>query len=1238
MMAAASCGGGGGGGGSGGGGSGVGGGGSAPATNDPNSLFLSAAYFARPIFDVNNTLADLVNPSSVSETDPVTGVLAPGFPAPLVAGTSLTELEPIDFTQILDPITPQIPIIPRNAALVLEFSQVLLPASLNLSQADPLNPDMLGAASTIQIQRQDGSVVTARAVVVGNRVVLHGITTTSPGFESSPLVFDKFGAAVADPAGYLRVVTGVGVGSLASTDGKPLVPRTDALGTVAKPLPFNPGNSKLDAIVLQTATGTVSFNGFLPDTTPPRIIRAVELPGTIDSVNQGLLELTASPFGIPPSLSANGGLGEWANALLTVTGLGGVITKYVVVQNKAAALPPNKPIFVLAPGSAIDQTVVPGSTFVLRRSEFFEPIPPPLPSDPAALAKITVDAVNRPRDPNDAQDLLNHDLRYFVRMFDPSGVERTTQWNPAENLFGANPGKFLAVPPKTELRIQFNEPMDPSSFRPYENFFVADLAVQKTETGFGRQRIGKVQASADSRTIRFLPYLDDQVAPGNSSFIGFGGTASSLKLVLRTLPSQADITSILANASPSQTALMVDLGLKGVLGITDLGGRGLGLPPAMLDQGDNVNFLLQSSSPGRSAFPPAVDFQVAFETTQTADPDYGAVVHRFMGQATTSTITYPQGSVSDTVTSGVEYADYPPLDVDFNGTIDRRFIYGPIVFDIGLNLPGRLTGAPGSTIEHLVDNFNKPKNSPYASPNGEDFLTSLGFGATTPLNSPFGARFQHVYRAGDASPSYNDFSGIVLDLVGLAWAPLGGNVVASTIDDMSVLVGLSGVNNADGPNTNQGSGIPAKANSGLIQQFDCNLLEFHDACCVAASTIPPNLAALVPNQPKLTTVVSYGTQYSINTAGLFNPLNAANKPQGTFNKYINYPAFNAGVDPYFGKTNVASFPYDSIFPMLVEYRIKPQKSQNFPALGNVYAFSPGILTSVLPRFRVWSQGQDPLAWGVPNIGAGCQPGNPPPCTWKAGEGGPLIEPGQQPIGGIPAPAKSNGMPAIPETTYITPPQIACVPNQPLMDKVNGNCATPTPPKANTNPDINFYWANGMLAYPLPNLTDFPGPGGQPPTQFCGYGPAGTGNTPPFVGNEPNYTCLPGDYGDNARYFMMWKYQKRVSIIESPTVTALTPTGFLEYATPIVDPPQSSVDPAAGLKLEYRAGTQLNFAVSSLQSGYVLPTDPAFSTKMSGVNKDRIFVKFRATFGLAPGQNQPPSIDTIVIPFKKVAAP
>lgn len=1217
-----------------------GGGGPTKPLNPKKDFFLSAGYYARPILDPTSAeLIQVVNPASLYETDPITGVPLPGFPKPLIPGSSLNTLTSLNFAQILDPLTPQIPLVPRNAAVVLEFTRSIDADSVLLSNLDPVNPGLITLSSTVQVYRKDGSFVPARAKVFDKRLAIIPFVDSTTGWEASPLVFDKFGNAIADPQGWLRVAVGVGAGELQSADGLGLKDRPDLLGTTAKPLPFNPGNSKLDAIVQQTESGTITFNGFLPDLTAPRIIRGVELVGTVESVglSAGLPAITGAPLGSPANVAANGGDGEWALSLLTVTGAGGLVTQYVVDHNVNDLLNPSKPVFVLSAGTIIDPSVGAGSTFKVQRSEFYEPVPPPLPTNAADLADVTVDPENHPRDPNDPQDAHNHDLRYFARMYDPNGVEQTSVWNPSTGL-------FQPVPPKVSIKLRFSEPMDAKSFMPFEDFYVTNLSIPVTDPAFNKQRIGRTVGSEDGREISFEPVLLNQLDPGADEFIGFGGTAASLRLTLRTIPELADIDAVKSSVSPAELAKLIDLNDFGVAGVTDLGGRGLGLPEAILDQSDGSNFFLEASSPGLGAFPPAIDFSFAFQTQATADPDWGAVVHRFMGAPKTAIFQYPPSTPHDTVASGIQYHDYPPLDSNEDGTIDRVFLYGPSLLDAGLNLPGRLTGAPASVLEHLIDNFNKPKASPYSSPNGEeDSLIKIAFGLSTPLNSKWGARFQHVYRAGDASPAYNDYHGVVLDLVGLAWSPL--NIANSTLDDMEILVGLSGVGNGNGPDTTEQSGIPQADESGLVAQFDCNMLEWTKSCCLIKPAFDNSLLPFMDGEPKMTTVVSAGTPYKILTTQLFAPANAAGLAQSQFNFYLNYPTFNAGLDPFFNKTNVFAFPYDSRFPMLIEYRLKPQLIA--PSNNNRYRFSPGIQSSVLPRFRVWSQGQDPYAHCI----APCQSICAVAAPCRGGEGGPLLEPGTftstvkapNPKGDGVGGKGPNGTQDIvpPAAGYILPPQIingaSCTPNQPVPDWGSYTCGNPQTPRCNSLPEMNWYHANGMFMNPLPNPSCWPGTQGIPPSSFYGYGPSDNpGAFPPncpTVITEPNYLQNPSTFGDNSRYHMLWKYRKRISLVESPTIQVDATT--VTYGLPFIDPPLAATDPNAGLRVEFRASTEIDFSVPVLDSGYVDQSDPDFIEQLNGVDGNRIFIKFRATFGVAAGEQQPPSIDTVVIPYLKV---
>jgi hypothetical protein len=333
--------------------------------------------------------------------------------------------------------------------------------------------------------------------------------------------------------------------------------------------------------------------------------------------------------------------------------------------------------------------------------------------------------------------------------------------------------------------------------------------------------------------------------------------------------------------------------------------------------------------------------------------------------------------------------------------------------------------------------------------------------------------------------------------------------------------------------------------------------------------------------------------------------------------------------------------------MLVEYRIKPQLIA--PSANNRFRFSPAILSSVLPRFRVWSQGQDPYAHCV----APCQSICPAaPASCRGGEGGPLLEPGTfgtivkapNPLGTAVGGQGPNGTQDIvpPAAGYILPPMILggiCTPNQPVPDWGTYACGNPNQlvPRCNSLPEMNWYFANGMFMTPLPNPSCWPGAQGLPPSSFYGYGPSDKPG--PFAPNcpnvitEPTYLQAPASYGDNSRYHMLWKYRKRVSLVESPTVQVNATT--VTYGIPFIDPPLADTDPNAGLRVEFRASTEIDFSVPVLDSGYVEQADPDFVEKLTGVDGNRVFVKFRATFGVAAGEQQPPSIDTIVIPYEKV---
>ncbi|MFT7464439.1 MAG: hypothetical protein ACI9EF_002795 [Pseudohongiellaceae bacterium] len=205
---------------------------------------------------------------------------------------------------------------------------------------------------------------------------------------------------------------------------------------------------------------------------------------------------------------------------------------------------------------------------------------------------------------------------------------------------------------------------------------------------------------------------------------------------------------------------------------------------------------------------------------------------------------------------------------------------------------------------------------------------------------------------------------------------------------------------------------------------------------------------------------------------------------------------------------------------------------------------------------------------------------------------------------------------------------------------------------NSNPLTNSYFANGMLPNPLPNLNAYPGPDAPTATQFYGYGlpdqasgPPGTdcllpetlsGSQQPGITQlHPNNLGPPSGYGDNARYFMMWKYAKRISRVQSPAVAAHAPNGWVRWQRPIVSPSPADLARAGDLRLEIKTSSQINFAEQPLHSGYIDSASPAFIDALNNTGEQRPYVKFRATFGVAPGRSQPPSLETVVLPFEKL---
>jgi hypothetical protein len=589
---------------------------------------------------------------------------------------------------------------------------------------------------------------------------------------------------------------------------------------------------------------------------------------------------------------ANNGAGEWAGAWLYLRP-GTPDEEKAEVDHNAADTIYIKGSFSKPPSPGVDE-------YRVTRAEYFEPIPGLLDLSTA------VDPVNHPKDPFDPEDEKNGDLAHFARFAEWD--EAVKEWKPVLHVPGA------AVDCRWRVSLRFSEAMDLDSLRAYETFLVSDGWAGPGKPAFNRMKPGRVTGEDGNRLISFEPVVIDP--SGADRLVGFGGMEKRLKLVIRTVPSQQDLDDFYASLGPVGTwpeEVVEDLVKTGVKGIISEGGQPLGYPSQLLDVGSEY-CVIQPGSPGRGAFPPALDYTYRFNTLPAdpaKHPETGAVVHRFMGFATPA--------MSGTI-HGVTYFDHPGL------------IYGPHIYDTSVGLNGFLSGHFVEFIQKVFDDYNPPDPT---SPYYPDPLIKMPFGVGTPINSSYGNRFQHVYRNGDASPDAQVMAGTVLDLLGAAWAPIGGSVTNTLIDQMSIALAHSDIV----PNTEQDSGIPHQKNSGLGRFFEDNV-DGHERYFVAGTE-------------------NDGVPVAIDKSDLFKPKNAG----PDFNLFLPWPEFSR------------NFPYNAAHSMLFEYRLDPNTSGMVSPI-NGFTYCPAIMTSMLPRFRVFSRGDAltpvfaatrpddyPTAWG-----------------------------------------------------------------------------------------------------------------------------------------------------------------------------------------------------------------------------------------------------------------------------------
>ncbi|HET6163321.1 MAG TPA: hypothetical protein VFG37_06605 [Planctomycetota bacterium] len=877
-----------------------GGGGGSGAGTTSSSFFVTDVKYGRLIDEGNGPR--LVSPLTTVDVDAITGKVIPGSLQPMANGVDVNALQTFGIGINYLPC-----VIPRNGVLQVEFSAPVNAATIF---ADIIDTDgsILNDGS-VQVRTEAGKgVAVALSQPSPNVIWINPVTSLTVGFPPSPVDFGPDGEARADATGFLRLILPKTGGSvIQSTHGAMLGSRVDKLGDVVNPIGFNPGNRVLDFISQNQLIPTDdSFNGFLPDISPPRIIRTYAYSKTLafgsgDSSTSSSLTDAAASF----STDARSGLGEWASGQMVLRPGLATEERHVVLSNTATT------VTIVDVFTADPQD---GDVYRLERAEFFEP-DPANPIDPDHF------------DPNDPENSNNSVFSNFVAAYeiDASG-----------NVLNGPLPLGTPIPPFSELRVQFNEPISTDSVSPYEDFQVRF----DPDQGPGSEILSQTLLDATQRTVILRPSREDQ-SNSTSTVVGWGKNVKVLRFNLSLIPKSGYL----------QTHMDADLVTafleKGYRGVTDLGGQPIAFPDSVFDPSD-----------------PVITFTTPFtsdesQSTQNPAPlveSWGVIVHRMQGRPHT-------GIDPDTGNPGVKY-------------LDQINYYSPIA-DINLLANGFLAGSPVVYITKIHDDYFPPPHGQYSAfPLGAGFpLQSLTTAAGPQPHD--GARFQTVYRDIDCSPNRDALAGTLLDLYRLSWAPIGGNVTTDTYNDISVHCAHSSYR----PQTPNNTASAQFQLSGLGPPFDFKSWE---------SLVDPNTTDVCPggcenNQgpnyyDTLVTVVPPGTTYKVTQASLFTPPFDAHPycPWPVFTTRFQYnngdipkaekaqrdaenAAFNCPAgsgDKVWLETRTYSSDEDlnnlGGDSLLVEYRIRPQLTNISRANG--FTMAIGCLLDWKPHFRTYTVG------------------------------------------------------------------------------------------------------------------------------------------------------------------------------------------------------------------------------------------------------------------------------------------
>ena len=123
---------------------------------------------------------------------------------------------------------------------------------------------------------------------------------------------------------------------------------------------------------------------------------------------------------------------------------------------------------------------------------------------------------------------------------------------------------------------------------------------------------------------------------------------------------------------------------------------------------------------------------------------------------------------------------------------------------------------------------------------------------------------------------------------------------------------------------------------------------------------------------------------------------------------------------------------------------------------------------------------------------------------------------------------------------------------------------------------------------------------------------------------------PGSWGDNSRYFMIFHYVKRYSLVEAPYLTAEDVNQDIAFLQPVIVPPLTDIPVGTALTVEFEANPNPSNP-GSPTSPWTLQEDVEGLNSGPYANYD--FIRFHAIFEANVQAGVVPALDTLAIPYK-----